>query len=198
MKQNENQLHVQMLFDKYEMLVRKWQKAVNLVSGASLNDFQKRHISDSAQLYSHIPSSACVLVDMGSGGGFPALVLAIMNKVYNGSLSDIYLVESDTKKCVFLTEAARELGVKVHILNQRLETVNHIKADVVTSRALATVHQLIRYAQSFSDDKTVFLFLKGENVDAELNENTIPCDVQLISSQTDPKGKIVRITEVKY
>ncbi len=196
MKQNDFEQQAEELLRRYEILVHKWQKAVNLVSAGSLNDLWNRHIKDSAQLYEYIPEDARVLVDMGSGGGFPALVLAILNKVRGGRLTDIYLVESDTKKCVFLTEAARELGVKVHVLNQRLETITGITADVVTSRALAPISKLLAFARPFINKKTVLLFLKGAQTEAELRENNIPCQVELYSSKTDTHGKIVCIREV--
>ncbi len=198
MKQIDIEPQVEMLLKKYETLVRKWQKAVNLVSTNSVNELWKRHILDSAQLYDYIPSNARVMVDMGSGGGFPALVLAVLNHVKNGPLTEIYLVESDTKKCVFLTEAARELGVKVHILNQRLETVEGIVADVITSRALAPIAKLIEFARPFTKQETEFLFLKGAQTNTEIKENTVPCQIELFESKTDTQGKIVHIKEVIF
>ncbi len=188
----------EVLLKKYEMLVRKWQKAVNLVSSHSLDDFWKRHILDSAQLYQYVPQNAKIMVDMGSGGGFPALVLAVLNLVNKGPLTDIYLVESDVKKCVFLTEAARELDINIHVLNQRLETVDGIMADIVTSRALASIGKLLELAQPFTGKQTEFLFLKGAQTETELRENNISCRVELFKSKTDEQGKIVRIREVIY
>lgn len=181
----------------YEQTLIKWQKAVNLVSANSLNDIWNRHILDSAQLYPYIPKNAKILVDMGSGAGFPAMVIAILNKIFQGSLTDIYLIESDTKKCIFLREVARILDVQVHILNERLEKITNIKADVITSRALARIDKLIEYGRPFIHEETVFLLLKGENVQEELKSNQINCQVDLFSSQTDNSGCIVKLSEVK-
>lgn len=180
---------------KYEQLVQKWQKAVNLVSSASLADIWQRHLLDSAQLYTYLPKTAEILVDLGSGGGFPGLVLAVLNKENNGPLKEIYLVESDSKKCVFLTEVARELNVKVHVLNERIENIREIQADVITSRALASIKDLVCYARPFLKSDSVMLFLKGESVETELHELLPHYKVKMYPSQTDKKGKIVCITE---
>lgn len=185
------------LLRQYEALVQKWQKAVNLVSAGSLNQIWERHILDSAQLYPLIPSTARVLVDLGSGGGFPGLVLAVLNYVNKGSLTDIYLIESDSKKCVFLTEAARELGVPVHILNERIEHVQGIQADVITARALTTIEQLMTYSKPFLKETTQLLLLKGKSVAAEIEPIRDMCQVAVIPSQTDKTGQIIRITEVQ-
>lgn len=185
------------LLRQYEALVQKWQKAVNLVSASSLNEIWERHILDSAQLYPLIPATARVLVDLGSGGGFPGLVLAILNTVHQGPLTDIYLIESDSKKCVFLTEAARELGVPVHILNERIEHVQGIQADVITARALATVEQLMTYGKPFLKETTQFLLLKGKSVVTEIEPIQDKCQITFIPSQTDKTGQIIRMTEVQ-
>ncbi len=188
------------VYDKlrqYEVLVQKWQKAVNLVSAGSLNQIWERHILDSAQLYPLIPSTARILVDLGSGGGFPGLVLAVLNYVNKGPLTDIYLIESDSKKCVFLTEAARELGVSVHILNERIEHVYGIQADVITARALTTIEQLMTYSKPFLKETTQLLLLKGKSVAAEIEPIRDMCQVTVIPSQTDKTGQIIRITEVQ-
>lgn len=198
MKQIEqNILEAIPLLKRYEALICKWQKAVNLVSSKSLNELWERHILDSAQLYAYLPKGAKVLVDMGSGAGFPGLVLAVLNHVYQGGLTAVYLVESDSKKCVFLREAARELGVSVHVLDKRIEEITDIKADVITSRALARVDKLLAYGTQFLKKNTVFLLLKGVGAPQELVENKVPCRVETFSSQTEKQGCILRITEVE-
>lgn len=181
------------IFRQYEALVKKWQKAVNLVSDSSLSHIWERHILDSAQLYSYIPQSAKILVDMGSGAGFPGIVLAILNKVYQGTLTDIYLIESDNKKCVFLTETARVLDVGIHVINNRLENIHNIKADVITARALAPVSQLLMYSQPFLKKNTQLLLLKGSSVKSELEGIHKNYQIEFIPSHTDKTGYIVRI-----
>ncbi len=156
--------------EQYAQIINRWQKALNLVSNHDLKNLWQRHIYDSAQLYFYLPKEARVLVDFGSGGGFPALVLAILNKHFKGAITDFYLIESDNKKCVFLQEAARELGVHVHILNERIENINNLKADVITARGFAKINRIIEYGFPFLKENTVFLLLKGKNVSEELKE----------------------------
>ena len=129
--------------EKYIELLKKWQKAVNLISLNTLPDIWNRHILDSAQLYLLIPDKKITLVDMGSGAGFPALVLAILNKNNNGPIQQMFLIESDMKKTLFLKEVIRELKLPVQVLNKRIENVSGIQADVLTARALSSLSDLL-------------------------------------------------------
>lgn len=180
----------------YMELLKKWQKAVNLIAPSTVPDLYQRHILDSAQLYPLIPDTARVLVDMGSGAGFPGLVLAILNQTNQGPLEQIILIESDTKKSLFLKEVVRVLQIPVLVLNQRIEHVLGLTADVVTARALAPVAELLRLGRSFITPKTTCLFLKGEHVDDELLQSPLPGSVQKIKSITNSNGSILKITEV--
>ena len=142
-KQLENQiLPAKNLLERYMALVLKWQKAVNLVSNKEISSLWDRHILDSAQLYFLIPNDKKVLVDLGSGGGFPAVVIAILNKVLKGPLEKVVLIESANKKSVFLQEVSRLLDLNLTILNQRIEDVKSVKADVITSRALGHLQKI--------------------------------------------------------
>ncbi len=181
---------------KYMSLILKWQKAINLVSKSEENDLWQRHILDSAQLFFLIPDTASSLVDMGTGGGFPGLVLAVLNQELKGRLTRITLIESDARKCVFLQEVARELGVNVTILNERLENVKGVQSDVVTSRALGCVSDLLRWGKRFQKERTVFLFLKGVRVDQELEQNPFLCQVEKIPSVVNSTGCVLKMTEV--
>lgn len=198
MKQLEKQIIPAVpLLKTYVNLVLKWQKAVNLISNNETSDIWKRHILDSAQLFFLIPPTARSLIDMGSGGGFPGLVIAILNSILKGPLKEITLVESDSKKSIFLQEAARELGLKVSILNQRLEHIEDKKADVITSRALGSVADLLKWGRHLKKEKTLFLFLKGVHVSEELKQNPFLCQIEKIPSQIDIHGCILKITEVQ-
>ena len=181
----------------YAELLKKWQKAVNLVAPSTLSDLWNRHILDSAQLYPLIPTSARVLVDMGSGAGFPGLVLAILNHVCHGPLKEIYLVDSDSKKCIFMQEVIRHLNLPVQVLNCRLESVCDIKADVITARALAPVSDLLRLSAGFTKSETTYLFLKGESGQDELAAASVRGKVQIFPSRTNPGSFIFQITEVQ-
>lgn len=186
------------LLNQYANLVKKWQKAVNLVSNKELNSLWDRHILDSAQLYFEIEKQAKTLVDMGSGGGFPAVVVAILNKVLKGNLTRIVLIESDNKKNVFLKEISRVLDLNLEIINSRIEDVTDIKADVITSRALGSVSLLLKLGSTFYKKDTSFLLLKGEAVDIELKNVSLVCKKEKITSKTNKNGCILKITEVEY
>ena len=182
---------------QFTEILYRWQKALNLVSENDLKDLWVRHILDSAQVYFYLPENAEILVDFGTGGGFPGLVLAILNKCLNGHLKDIYLLESDIKKSIFLQEVVRELDLSVHIINQRIEKVKDIKADVITARGFASVEKIIRYAVPFMKKNTILLLHKGENVHQEIQNIQHNFVINLIPSFIQNKGYIVQISEVQ-
>lgn len=186
----------QALLDRFGEILKKWQKAVNLISQKDEAHLWERHILDSAQVYFLLPENASVMVDFGSGGGFPGLVVAILNKCFNGPLTDIYLIESDIKKCVFLQEAARELGVRVHIINKRIEEVKNIQADVITARGFAVIQKILEYGLPFLKEQTVFLLPKGEKAPQEINEIRYRAQVNLVKSVIQKNSYIVQISEV--
>ncbi len=144
-------------------LLARWQRRINLVGATSLADPWRRHILDSAQLFRHLPGPDIRLLDLGSGAGFPGLVLAIMG------VGEVHLVESDRRKAAFLREAARETGtegVRVHVA--RIEDMAPLPVEVVTARALAPLPRLLALAEPFLGPATTALFLKGRNLEAEL------------------------------
>ncbi len=199
MKQLEKKiLPAKKLLESYMLLIKKWQKAVNLVSNTEMNSLWERHILDSAQVFFEIPKEARILVDMGSGGGFPAVVIAILNKVLCGNLLQIVLIESDNKKSIFLKEVSRQLDLNLIVLNERIEGVNNISADVITARALASTDVLIEWGRGFYKKDTIFLFLKGKLVDNEISLIPYSCNIDKISSKINNNGCILKITEVAY
>jgi 16S rRNA (guanine527-N7)-methyltransferase len=178
----------------YVDLLLAWNKKINLVSKTTEPDVWRRHILDSAQLYPLVPRDCSSLTDLGSGAGFPGLVLSIMG------VPGVRLVESDARKCAFMREAARVTGASALVLNQRAETVAAGASDVVTARALAALPELLALAKPFLGPKTVCLFLKGQNIEAELTEAhkmwTISVDCR--PSRSDPTGSVVRVCEVSH
>src|SRR5579871_4207633 len=132
-----------------ELLVR-WAARINLVGRNTLTDLWRRHILDSAQLQPLVPEAARSLIDLGSGAGFPGLVLAILG------IGGVELVEADSRKAAFLREAIRITAVPPHAV------------DVVTARALAPLDRLLDLAAPFIGPDTVCLFPKGEHVVEEL------------------------------
>ncbi len=173
--------------------LEKWQKAINLVGSKTLPQLWERHILDSLQLVPLIPAEAKVIVDLGSGAGFPGMILALLKRW------TVHLVESDSRKAIFLRDSARLCGVEATVHTARIEAVSGIAADVVTARALAPVADLLRYAQGFRHSRTVCLFPKGRNALAELTEaeKTWTLRVDKIPSITDPQAVILKIDEAR-
>ena len=177
----------------YLALLARWQKKINLVGPSTLADPWRRHVLDSAQLLPHIAPGS-TLVDLGSGAGFPGLVLAIMAQL------DVHLVESDLRKTVFLQEAARLTGTAVEIHNQRIESLPALTADVITARALAPLPLLCKLAQPLCHAETVCLFLKGRSAQEELTETQKQTTLQatLIASQTDSEGVLIKVRNLHH
>lgn len=177
----------------YLELLRKWQPALNLVGPATLKDPWRRHFLDSAQLAPLLPPAARRLVDFGSGAGFPGLVLAILS----GLETD--LIESDSRKAVFLREAARLTAAPVTVHAARIEDMQELRADVVSARAVAPLDQLCAYAAPVVGENGVCLFPKGRTSAEELTgaQKKWTMDVEIFPSQSDPSGRIFRLTGLK-
>ena len=177
----------------YADVLADWNARHNLVAKSTLPDLWRRHFWDSAQLLPLIPGTARTLADLGSGAGFPGLVLAALRP----DLA-VTLHEATTKKCAFLQAAADRMGLPVTIQNARLEELGPQPFDVVTARALAPLPQLLRYAQNFVALNSVCLFLKGQNVGAELTEAHKYWNMKAsqVPSQTDPSAAIVVVREL--
>ncbi len=191
----------------YVRLLEKWQGAINLVSGTSLEDVWRRHLLDAAQLARYIADDAAgqdtggreretigakTIVDLGSGAGFPGLVLAIM------ALGEVHLVESDQRKCAFLSTVARETATEVTIHPLRIETLTPFPADIVTARAFAPLDQLIGYAEPFIGSRGQCLFLKGKRAAEELTLAAKLWNMRIdrFASVSDPSGVVLRLREV--
>ncbi|TAN54913.1 MAG: 16S rRNA (guanine(527)-N(7))-methyltransferase RsmG [Magnetospirillum sp.] len=176
----------------YAELLVKWQARINLVGLETIPDLWSRHILDSAQLFPLIPSTARRLVDLGSGAGFPGLVLAVMGA------PDVHLVESDARKCAFLREAARVTGTMVTVLNKRAEQIPPLNADVVTARALAPLAKLLDWAAPHLAPGGQCLFLKGRGADDELTATAKEWNIAVdrVPSLTDPAGLVLQLREV--
>lgn len=184
--------------ERYAGLLGKWQRAINLVSPATLPDLWRRHMLDSAQLRDLAPPPPLgrrqIWLDIGSGAGFPGMVLAILG------VGEVHLVESDTRKCAFLRAVAQETGTEVQIHHCRLETLPAMAADVITARAFAPLGRLLPQAIRFSSQDTVCLFPKGQDVDKELTaaRKDWTMQVEFIASRSDPSGTILRIGGVTH
>jgi 16S rRNA (guanine527-N7)-methyltransferase len=185
--------------DRYVDLLREWQAKTNLVAPSTLPHLWTRHISDSLQLLNLAPS-ATRWVDLGSGGGFPGVVLACALAETPGA--HIQLVERNAKKAAFLREAIRVTSAAgtVHLADIG-DIVDRIAGpvDCVTARALAPLHQLIGFAEPLVGKGAKALFLKGQDVEAELTEATKYWNIepQLHSSRTGGQGWIVELDHIE-
>jgi 16S rRNA (guanine527-N7)-methyltransferase len=185
--------------DRYVALLREWQAKTNLVATSTLPNLWTRHISDSLQLLSLAPS-AKVWIDLGSGGGFPGVVLACALAETPGAT--VHLVERIAKKAAFLREAIRVTGAPgaVHLADIG-DTVERfaVSVDCVTARAVAPLHQLIGFAEPLVKRGAKALFLKGQDVEAELTEATKYWKIEpkLYSSRTGGQGWIVELDRIE-
>ena len=179
-------------------LLEDWNARMNLVSAKSLAEVWKRHIWDSAQLFPLLPPTVGSLVDLGSGAGFPALVLAI--QLAERGKTRVVLYESIAKKCGFLEEVAARTGIAVEIRNERIEVADPEPFDVVTARACAPLEQLLSYAAPFQAKNTRCLFLKGQSVGAELTDayRSWSMTVEQHPSRSGPTGVILDIRELRH
>jgi 16S rRNA (guanine527-N7)-methyltransferase len=178
----------------YADLLAEWNALHNLVSKNSLEDVWRRHFWDSAQLAPLVPAEARTLADLGSGAGFPGLVLAAM---LDGRVA-VTLFEATAKKCAFLKAAADVMGVQVEIENARIEELPPKPYDVITARALAPLPKLLDYAAPLMGPNSVCLFLKGQNVGSELTEAAKYWNIKASQnpSLSDPSGAIVELREL--
>ena len=180
----------------YAELLQKWQRAVNLVAPSTLSDIWHRHFADSAQLLALAPQAKS-WADLGSGGGFPGLVIAIM--VANHENRIVHLIESNSRKCAFLAEVARGTGAPVKVHEGRIEDIargGRLGAvDVVTSRALAPLDVLLGLARGVFAEGTLGLFLKGRDAQQETEEAARhwQFDYASIPSRTSGDGWIVEV-----
>jgi 16S rRNA (guanine527-N7)-methyltransferase len=177
----------------FESLLLRWNARINLVSRDDAQDLWTRHILDSVQLAPLLPPAADTLVDLGSGAGFPGLVLAIVT----GRLA--HLVEADQRKAAFLREAIRETAANAVVHAARAETLELPSAPVVTARALAPLAALLPLARHFLTDDGACLFPKGRTCEDELTAaaNEWHMRVERFPSETGPGATILRISEIR-
>jgi len=190
--------------ETYVRLLRQWQAKINLVAPSTVDDVWHRHFADSAQLFRHAPDEATDWADLGSGAGFPGLVLAILlaERDDTGPRARMRLYESDRRKAAFLREVARQTSVAVDIVPERIELssthANFCSVNVITARALAPLHRLLGYALPFFAPGTVALFAKGRGVEDEIEaaREAWTFKVRLENSLTDPEGRVAVIEDL--
>ena len=185
-------------FQLYAELLKHWQKKINLIGSNTTDSLWERHFLDSAQLMRCIPKNleSGPVYDIGSGAGFPGLVLAIMG------LKHMHLVDSDSRKCVFLNEVVRQTNVNAHVTNARfpIETKRNLypKASLIVARALAPLPKLLDIVFPVISPTTCCILLKGEKFNEEILNARVSWkfELQTLDSQTSESGKIIILNEV--
>ena len=181
----------------YEAVLRTWQTKINLVANSTIKDVWARHFADSLQIL-RFRSDAKSCVDMGSGAGFPGLVIAI--HLCSEPEALVHLIESDGKKCAFLREVIRETGARAIVHNKRIESiVGDLSADLVVARALAPISKLLDLANPLLMKGAMGIFLKGQEVAAELTavRASSNLNIQIRPSLTDTSGHIVLVNRLQ-
>lgn len=184
---------------RLQELLIKWQRVQNLVSRETLDSFWNRHVADSLQLLNYFPDNAATIVDLGSGGGFPALPLAIALK---GSDAAFILVESNSRKVAFLRAVARELDLKVLVLDKRIDDIVSRETgvvDVITARALASLDKLCEFCFPLWSADTHALFHKGREHVEEIAESSARWhhDVVIHPSKLERTGVVLEMTYLR-
>ena len=177
--------------DRFRRLLAEWNEKMNLVGPATLDVFWNRHAWDSAQLLQLAPE-ARTWADLGAGAGLPGLVLATLGK--GKADFHVHLVESMVKRCRFLSEVVRELDLPATVHNARAENLQ-LAVDIVTARACAPLARLLGYARPYLKAGATALFLKGQDVAAELEDaaKSWEFEADTVPSLSDPRGQIVRV-----
>ena len=179
---------------EYLAILVKWQAKINLISSKTLPDAWRRHILDSAQLTSFLPTTASHILDIGSGAGFPGLVLSIVTP------HKVTLVESDQRKAIFLRTVIRELNLTADVINERIETVAPVGASIVTARALAPLQRLLLWLHPQLPSVEKCLFLKGASVREELTalESYSNIDHRIFPSVSSTDGAVLELDTSKH
>ncbi len=181
--------------ETFAELVRKWNPKINLVSKSSLDDLWDRHILDSVQVFRLVEQGGN-WVDIGSGGGFPGIVIAILNQ--EEQRFRVRLVESDQRKCAFLRTAIRELGLTATVDNERIENAQYLEADILSARALSDLSQLLAYAEMHLKPGGVAIFPKGQNWQQEVEETQHLWSYQFeaVTSKTNSAAAVLMIKDI--
>ncbi len=181
-----------MRLERYVALLERWAPRVNLIGRSTIPDLWVRHVADSLQLQSYMPQDSTHAVDIGSGAGFPGLVLAIVTGTH------FTLVESDGRKAAFLNEAIRATSAPAEVFNGRFE-VGRLLAPLVTARAFAPLRRILAATPAAQREVATYLLLKGASASAEVEEarRGFAFDLDLMPSLTDTRGSILKLRNVR-
>ena len=181
------------VFQKYINLIIDYNLHTNLVGKSTLVDPWSSHILDCLQIFSFIKDKNASILDMGSGAGLPGNILSI------AGCKNVTLVDSNGKKIKFLKNANKEMGLSSKLILSRIENMNNLKYDIVTSRALSKLTNLISYSQKFLKKNTVLIFLKGKTVNEEIQDAQKKWIFQINKHQSvsDPRGTVLVLRNLR-
>ena len=184
-------------FYEYKTLLCKWNEKINLVSKHTLINIWERHFLDSGQIIIDVDASGKRWVDVGSGAGFPGLVVALLLRDRKVDC-DLILVEKHPKKVFFLKEVIRKLNLSVEVVNDNIYTLEPLNADILTARAFSELNNLMEIAFRHRKKEGICLFLKGENYKIELDKtlNNWFFDYDIVGSLSSSSGNIIRVKKI--
>ncbi|WP_104493185.1 16S rRNA (guanine(527)-N(7))-methyltransferase RsmG [Paracoccus denitrificans] len=180
----------------YAGLLRKWNPAINLIAASTIDQIEARHIADSLHLVEIAKNAQGSWVDLGSGGGLPGIVVAIMRPDL-----ELSMVESDQRKGAFLRNAIRELALPhAKVLCKRIEALDRLDAANLSARALAPLPQLMAYVERHLSPSGTAWLMKGRNWQAEVSQaqSDWKFDLKTHQSATDPDAAILEITGLRH
>lgn len=181
---------------KYVNLLLEWNSKMNLIGKSTINDIYTRHIKDSTQLlkfFSKEEMDNSIFADFGTGAGIPGIILSICG------IKQVYLLEKSPKKCEFLYKAKQISDNKIIIINKNIFDIKNIKFDIIVSRALAPLDELLNMIYPFCKKNTKCIFLKGKKIYEEINlaQKKFKFEHELFNSETSEEGKIIIIQKIK-
>lgn len=175
----------------------QWNRRINLVAPSTISHVWARHVVDSAQLFALAPKTATKWMDLGSGAGFPGMVLGIMLRERAGA--EMVCVESNGKKAGFLANCARQTRAPVRVENKRIENLPDLSPRIITARALKPLDQLLAFCENLCTADTMLLFPKGKDskLEVEAAQERWDFDCQSLPSLSGNDGRILRISNVR-
>ncbi|MEJ2022309.1 MAG: 16S rRNA (guanine(527)-N(7))-methyltransferase RsmG [Maritimibacter sp.] len=184
--------------DLYAALLAKWNPSINLVAKSTLGELWTRHFLDSAQILNLADPNLHHWVDLGTGGGFPGLIVAILAAQKRPDLK-MTCVESDMRKATFLRTVCRETGITCDVISKRIEDIAPLEADIISARALASLDKLLVFSHQHLKPEGKAIFLKGAGYREEVDEarKHWGFSMQAVPSKTDNKATILTLGDLQ-
>lgn len=182
----------------YEELIRKWNSAINLVAASTVDQIWDRHFLESVQAYDFADANSGKWLDLGSGGGFPGAVVAILAAEADSTIR-MTCIESDIRKCEFLRTVSRSTGIPMQVVSRRIEETPPQEASIISARALSSLGKLLQFADRHVAPAGQAVFLKGESWPQEVDNarNDWTFDLETCPSLTNPTSALLKLRNIK-